>query len=864
MLPTCPSCGQSVLEDNVVDCPFCGAAMDGSRGAKNTPRPKAGPAVNRPGARKVPEKPATASTGSGSTAAAPPAQSVPKPTAAPARAGKPVVDEDDPFGIGSARAAASAIQAVLKPEKGKMHRVICPMCEQQGFVSKTAVGKLVRCANEKCMVPLFTAPDPNAPVERKPTRLSDEAEAARRAAESSPKKKNPVVIYAVVGGVLLVVTMIVLPMLTKPDVNPDLNKPVPVKEFEDEDALAAEQQKKNAAAKAAADAVNPVLIVGDQVKRMIGMARQANLRDKSWARRMTGDLFVRLEDMQAAGTEFNQLVSLDRSRGFYRIEPHLGRYWRAIASGDSAGAKKALEDALVDVPSIPRTGRQGTDACLALAAALFQDGRADQAAQFLAVRQLDASVPHRQDLMGSTAWTFAAGRCRDAGLSAPAALDQLLWMDPLHTAVAGDLASHQRWTEAISWSGTASTARSRSDALVLIADIAAEAKADSSVFAQIEAAAPSGDLAGTIRVRAAVAAATKDSTKVEACLSSFGQMQNAVAVAMPTSQQLVQNETPNRDVFVDQFIASSETVRAALIAGKPDLAATALNRCLTDAWAAAPPTTQLRQPLVRMNQDEVGFKRQLAAELLIPDDNRFASEFRSYRRHLEQMLRQAEDRRLTLLLVLSRIARSGGAEFVRQSVTASPELSQELRIDALVGLLNASARAAGQSQPILAPSVPPVGAAAFGTSELVLATSHVLDLAWANREQKLPECLVALELQAGVTMPGLRLSLLNELVESAAMTASDPTTVLNAVNALKNGAWREELFEVAGRVIAERQQEKQAEAWTSTVKVLPLEHISLLYGISLGLLDRPVPSAPAPAGRTKPTSASSTTNSTKN
>jgi hypothetical protein len=862
MLPTCPSCGQSVLEDNVVDCPFCGAAMDGSRGAKNTPRPKAGPAVNRPGARKVPDKPATSSPGSGGTSAAPPALSAAKPSAAPARAGKPVVDEDDPFGIGSGRAAASAIQAVLKPEKGKMHRVICPMCEQQGFVAKSAVGKLVRCANEKCMVPLFTAPDPNAPVERKPTRLSDEAEAARRAAESSPKKKNPVVIYAVIGGVLLVVTMIVLPMLTKPDVNPDLNKPVPVPEYEDEDAIAAEQQKKKAAAQAAADAVNPVLIVGDHAKRMIGLARQANLRDKSWARRMTGDLFVRLNDMQAAGTEFNQLVSLDRSRGFYRIEPHLGRYWRAIASGDAAGAKKALDDALADVPSIPRTGRQGTDACLALAAALFQEGRADQAAQFLAVRQLDSSVPHRQDMMGSTAWTFAAGRCREAGLSAPAALDQLLWIDPLHTAVAGDLASHQRWTEAINWSKTASSARSMSDALVLVADIAAEAKADSSVFAQIEEAVRSGDLAGTLRVRAAVAAATKDVAKIEACLSTFSQMQNAIAAVVPTSQQLVQNEIPDRDIFLDQLIATGETVRAALITGKPDLAATALNRCLTDAWAVAPPTTQLRQPLVKMTQDEGSFKRQLAAELLIPDNNRFASEFRSYRRHLEQLLLQAEDRRLTLLLVLSRIARSGGAEFVRQSVNASAELSQELKIDALVGLLNASARAAGQSQPILAPADPPVGAAAFGTSELVLATSHVLDLAWANREQKLPECLVALELRAGTTRPGLRLALLNELVESAARTASDPAIVLNAVSALKNGAWREELFEVAGRVIAERRQEKQAEAWTSTVKVLPLEHIALLYGISLGMLDRPAPATASPTTGSDPASASSATNST--
>ncbi|MCC6972369.1 MAG: hypothetical protein IT434_19305, partial [Phycisphaerales bacterium] len=26
-LPTCPSCGQSVLDDDAEECPFCGGAM---------------------------------------------------------------------------------------------------------------------------------------------------------------------------------------------------------------------------------------------------------------------------------------------------------------------------------------------------------------------------------------------------------------------------------------------------------------------------------------------------------------------------------------------------------------------------------------------------------------------------------------------------------------------------------------------------------------------------------------------------------------------------------------------------------------------------------------------------------------------
>ena len=124
--------------------------MDGSRGAKNTPRPKAGPVVNRPGARKIPEKPATPAAPVAESAT--PAPEAPKPAARPAggpRGSRPVVDEDDPFGVGMSSAASQAIQATAKPEKGRLLKVVCPMCEQVGFVPKNAVGKSVKCANEK-------------------------------------------------------------------------------------------------------------------------------------------------------------------------------------------------------------------------------------------------------------------------------------------------------------------------------------------------------------------------------------------------------------------------------------------------------------------------------------------------------------------------------------------------------------------------------------------------------------------------------------------------------------------------------------------------------------------------------------------
>src|SRR5262249_55066482 len=55
-LPSCPSCGQSVLDDDVDECPFCGASMSGrpssKSAAKSAPQPGSGtvPKSSKPSA----------------------------------------------------------------------------------------------------------------------------------------------------------------------------------------------------------------------------------------------------------------------------------------------------------------------------------------------------------------------------------------------------------------------------------------------------------------------------------------------------------------------------------------------------------------------------------------------------------------------------------------------------------------------------------------------------------------------------------------------------------------------------------------------------------------------------------------------
>lgn len=821
--------------------------MDGSRGAKNTPRPKAGPVVNRPGARKLPEKPAAPTSPAGP---ATPAPEPPKPAARPVggpRGSRSVVDEDDPFGVGMTSAAAQAIQATAKPEKGRLLKVVCPMCEQVGFVPKTALGKSVKCANEKCMVPIFTAQDPTEQAaDRKPARMSDEAEAARRAAEAAkPKKRNPMMIYGIVGGVLLLLTLALIPLLNKPPDNSNLNKPVEIKDFgPTEEEIAAVEAAKAAKEKAALDAVNPQIEVQARVGTMIGMARKTNLRDKAWARKMTGDIFLRLDQPAEGAQEFNQNVVIEGGRGFYRIEPYLTRHWRAIASGDTEVAAKSLTDALGESKTLPRTGRLGLDAAMGLASAMVNSGRIEEAVAVIAARQLDTTIADNRDSIATTAWSFAAGRSRDASVEGPIVLDALLWINPLHAGVAIDLGLHDRWEAAITWSKTSRDPRTVTDALVALTETASARKAAPETFAQIENAIEGSDLVSVLRVKAAVAAATKDAARFEACMTLMGQLPVASAAALPTSSALIQDDVPDRNSFVYSAIAVSEVLRAAVASGKNDQAEAVITRLLAELSAIAPSTTQVRGLINQMAANESGFKKQLATELRIPEDTQFASMYRNYRKHIEQYAKVAEDRRLLQIVLFARVIRAGGTAELQKAMSTSPELNQELLLDELSGFLAITARRFGQSfVEVLTPDAAlRQRRALFGNAALIVPIAAAADQAWATREKNLASGLRLLETIV-TDLPGLRQALTCELVEVTALTTKEPGSILTAISKMQNSLWREECYVVVGRVFADRKLNKKTDEWIAANKMAPLEHICLLYGMSLGILERPVPGA---------------------
>ncbi len=324
--------------------------------------------------------------------------------------------------------------------------------------------------------------------------------------------------YGIVGAVLVVVTMVVINVINKPVVDPNLSKP---KTFDPDqfgpDPEEVARQEKEAAEKAAAAAAaaDPKTFVNANITRMIQLARSAQLRDEALARQMTGDSYLRMDDSKKASFEFDQMIRNDRKGAVYRIEPNLAAYWRFVAAGDAANAKKYLDLALADINSVPASGRLGTEVTLSLASVMMNEGQAEQALQNVNSRQQDQTNPGFRDQLHSISWQFVASRSRDLRVAAPSAFESLLWADPLVTAVAANLAMRGRWDQAIGWASQQTDSRVASDCLVVVSDIAALKSAPADVFSKIDAAAP-GNNPLSLRVKAAVAAAAKDKARLDA------------------------------------------------------------------------------------------------------------------------------------------------------------------------------------------------------------------------------------------------------------------------------------------------------------------------------------------------------------
>ncbi|HLQ45229.1 MAG TPA: hypothetical protein VK137_10905, partial [Planctomycetaceae bacterium] len=311
MLPTCPSCKQSVLDDDAEYCPFCGASMKGGKPGK-APPPKP---VTRPAAPK--ESPAAAA------AAAAPSKAPVKP--APAKGSD--ADDDDPFGVGAV-SASRAIALSPRPMKGKTTRLVCPMCETQGFAGPEAAGKEVKCCNEKCPLPIFTAPKTNGDANASPM----------PAAAPVVKKSSAPLIMTAVATVALAAGSVWYFVFNDPTANfkpappapPTNNNPstVPVARVDPNAAKNGDDEKRveKSSKERGLELRSQILPVMVEVSR----SSEKN-RSKPYCRRLTAEAHVEAGDLKGARENLDQLLKVGQKLGFHQVPPLTQIAWREQA-----------------------------------------------------------------------------------------------------------------------------------------------------------------------------------------------------------------------------------------------------------------------------------------------------------------------------------------------------------------------------------------------------------------------------------------------------------------------------------------------------------------------------------------------------
>lgn len=350
----CPACSQSVLDDDAENCPFCGASMKSKPGAK----PPAKPAVGGP---------PPASKGAAAAKSKAPAKSA---------------SDDLPFGINET-AASVAATAVKQPTKGRTLQVTCPMCETVGYVPPSVAGKEIKCANPQCMVPVFTAPEPEPePVAPPP-----------------PKKSGNLVLLAlgtaaVVGGGGFAAWYLasqpegdgvfVKPLdpntivKTPTQTDTQVNTPGPVSDG-------------NSGTQTPTETPSPAVKLEAVLASVLQQCQQASLltdarnRSKALCRRLSAEAYALGGDIAGATQQIEALKNVGAELPFYQVTPWVEVFW--LQRSRQADASAALQNGMAASEKLPNRGRDQLDVATRLATALVVSGQLDQARTLIASHQ---------------------------------------------------------------------------------------------------------------------------------------------------------------------------------------------------------------------------------------------------------------------------------------------------------------------------------------------------------------------------------------------------------------------------------------------------------------------------------------------
>lgn len=630
----CPACGQSVLDDDATECPFCGSSMKAQPGTKPTAPAKS---QGQPAAKPV-VKPKPAATSPG---------------------------DDLPFDT-SANIPTTVIQAARQASKGRTLQVVCPMCETEGYVPSTAAGKDIKCANPKCMVPVFTAPLP----EPEPV------------AAPKPVKKagNPVLL-----GLITLVVMLGIgagayfysnrptnEVFVKPidpnsvTTNPRSND-APATDVKPETPAVTPETPESIAAKTTA---NDLQLVAEILKdcQQTSLLSGSRNRSKPYCRRLAAEAYALAGDVDGARQQIDALSKVGPELTFYQVVPWVDIFWQERAAGKTEAATTALNAAVKAAETLPNRGRDQLDVATQLAVALVVSDRMEEARTLISAHQtteLDGEV--------SPEFLWLATDSRLLSTTAVFGLRPIVArQSPQAAAVAalcvlrGDMAQGQKyaqswpdantraeclsaWAEGVVWT-------KGSEAQTLIGAAIAELPPASQALVYARAARVAGALKQQELGRALLASGTQ-------ALQEFA---IPSAVVVPETRELVKTR-PNFDAIWQSAAKAAGELAVAQwqVAGDKELAATWLNRALDYARGLGPAMPVIRGLIADADRlGPTGLRNRLKTELELRTDDDARQTMGLYRRGLTDYETGAQQRFGLQTMILSRATQAGMEETV--------------------------------------------------------------------------------------------------------------------------------------------------------------------------------------------------------
>lgn len=640
----CPSCKASVLEDDVEDCPFCGASMSGK------PSSKPAPAKPKPAAAKTSAagaKPQASSAAAAGRPAAPVAKARPTP--------EELDDGTDPFEVDT-KATINVPAVSPRPVKGRTLRVACPMCETAGFIPPQLQGKDVKCCNPQCLMPVFTVPRPKAaPVEEPPKRSA-----------------SSLVFLGIAAVVLIGVGTALYQFVLKPESRPrssilDGAGPRPSAQNGKAPPEIVELPKEPATPP-------PVPLEEVRSTSLVEVERAAqqrqNNRSKPFGRRMSAEAFADAGDFTQAREQLADMQKVPGYSAYNEVQPLVEISAGLAATGDAAGAAAALDEALAKA-DLPKYGRDPLDAASTLATALVIAGRLDDAQRIAGL----------VDDPGERGRAFALWRAAidsdTLDLDAPAQRPEMNQMpSAVWVSVTNALVARNHGPEALAWAQLATNVAVRDNALAAwAAGLARNAALPAGQLtpAEVTAVLPGLSPAGQARVWAAIAhvhqtqkndaAAAECLTQAVAALEALPAP--AATLPAPSLKTIYDSDGQPRAGLPDPTEAQSAARAAADIAqvraalGDIPGAWAAMSRGLAYLRGTTPSPTLATQLVDESSQNRANFESELKALLSLSNTQQVFLAANRYQTQCKAIQQEATARWDLQVALLRRVAAAG-------------------------------------------------------------------------------------------------------------------------------------------------------------------------------------------------------------